>query len=229
MPEMKKVLNLFSGIGGNRKLWKNVKVTAVEIDPIVAKQYKINFPEDQVIIGDAYKYLVEHFKEFDFIWASPPCPTHSRLRNLWKGDGKLDNKTSGSSFKLPDMGLYSIIIFLENFYEKDWVVENVIGYYEPLIKPYISDNHYFWSNKIIPNFKKTSRNILNQDLHTKAKERNMPIPDVQASIRKRRLMLNDCVFPEIGLKIFEAVTFKSQLPLFPNEKRRNVIKHYEGN
>jgi len=208
-----KVLNLFSGIGGNRKLWKNVEVTAIELDPITAEQYQKNFPEDKVIVADAYEYLVQHFKEFDFIWASPPCPTHSKFRTLWKGDGKLDNKTSGSSFKLPDMRLYSVIIFLQHFYKGNWVVENVIGYYEPLIKPYKSDNHYFWSNKPIPTIKKKSRNITNQDLQSKSKERDMPIPDVKANIRKKRLMLNDCVFPEVGLRIFEAITSKPQTQL----------------
>ena len=211
-----KVLNLFSGIGGNRKLWKDVEVTAVELDPIVAGQYQKNFPEDKVIVGDAYEYLVQHFKEFDFIWASPPCPTHSKFRTLWKGDGKLKNKTSGSSFKLPDMRLYSVIIFLQHFYEGVWVVENVIGYYEPLIKPYIADNHYFWSNKPIPMLKRRSRNITNQDLQSKSKEREMPIPEVKANTRKKRLMLNDCVFPEVGLKVFEAVTTKPQTQLNTN-------------
>lgn len=211
-----KVLNLFSGIGGNRKLWKDVEVTAVELDPIVAEQYKKNFPQDNVVVGDAYEYLLKHFKEFDFIWASPPCPTHSRMRTLWKGDGKLDNKTSGASYKLPDMGLYSIIIFLQHFYKGDWVVENVISYYDPLIRPYVADNHYFWSNKVIPSFAKQSRDIMDQDLKSKAKERGMPLPDVSENHRKVRLMLNDCVFPEVGLKIFEIVTSKPQLQLFQN-------------
>ena len=29
-----KVLNLYCGIGGNRKLWEDVEVTAVELDPL---------------------------------------------------------------------------------------------------------------------------------------------------------------------------------------------------
>ena len=28
-----KVLNLYAGIGGNRKLWEDVEVTAVELNP----------------------------------------------------------------------------------------------------------------------------------------------------------------------------------------------------
>ena len=39
-----KVLNLYAGIGGNRKLWTDVEVTAVEIDPKRAEIYKHYFP-----------------------------------------------------------------------------------------------------------------------------------------------------------------------------------------
>ena len=76
-----KILNLYAGIGGNRKLWGNKhKITAVEYDEKIAKIYKDLYPNDEVITGDAHKYLEEHFQEFDFIWSSPPCPSHSRVR-----------------------------------------------------------------------------------------------------------------------------------------------------
>ena len=68
-----KILNLYAGIGGNRKLWGNEhEVTAVEYLPEIAKIYKENFPNDSVVIADAHKYLEEHYSEFDFIWSSPP-------------------------------------------------------------------------------------------------------------------------------------------------------------
>jgi hypothetical protein len=35
-----KILNLYAGLGGNRKLWKNVEVTAVENNPEIAKIYQ---------------------------------------------------------------------------------------------------------------------------------------------------------------------------------------------
>ena len=70
-----KILNLYAGIGGNRKLWGNKhKVVAVEIDPKIANIYQDFFPEDKVIIEDAHKYLLEHSHNFDFIWSSPPLP-----------------------------------------------------------------------------------------------------------------------------------------------------------
>lgn len=204
-----KVLNLYAGIGGNRKLWENVEVTAIEIDKDIAKVYFDNFPDDKVIIGDAKDYLLKHFKEFDFIWASPPCPSHSRIRTLWQGDGKLDNKTSGSSFKLPDMDLYSIIIFLQHFYKGVWVVENVISYYEPLIKPYVVDNHYFWSNKVLYPMISHTRHIFEQDLSIKSKYIGLPIPNLDWSKRNKRRLLNNCVKPEIGLHVFNCA-FKTK-------------------
>lgn len=41
-----KVLNLYSGLGGNRKLWEDVEVTSVELDPEIARIYKKYFPGD---------------------------------------------------------------------------------------------------------------------------------------------------------------------------------------
>jgi len=75
-----KILNLYCGIGGNRELWGNEHdITAIELNENIADEYKKRFPTDNVIVADAHDYLLEHFKDFDFIWSSPPCPTHSRL------------------------------------------------------------------------------------------------------------------------------------------------------
>jgi DNA (cytosine-5)-methyltransferase 1 len=63
-----KILNLYAGIGGNRKLWEGHEITAVEINPKIAEVYKTLFPEDEVVVGDAHQYLLDHFREFDFIW-----------------------------------------------------------------------------------------------------------------------------------------------------------------
>ena len=75
-----KVLNLYACLGGNRFLWEDFEVTAVELDPELARMYQERFPNDKVIVADAHQYLLDHYKEFDFIWSSPPCPTHSRAR-----------------------------------------------------------------------------------------------------------------------------------------------------
>ena len=142
-----KVLNLYAGIGGNRKLWpKECRVVAVENNKEIAKIYKDFFPKDKVIVTDAHKQLLEHYKEFDFIWSSPPCPTHSHLRRIGVQAG---------NFKplYPDMRIYEEIIFLKHFFKGKWVVENVKSYYNPLVKPQIAGRHYFWANFNITNKK----------------------------------------------------------------------------
>lgn len=140
-----KVLNLYACLGGNRYKWDevaNIEVTAVEWDEELAKLYKERFPNDTVIVTDAHQYLLEHFKEFDFIWSSPPCPSHSRARFARK------NTTTAI---YPDLKLYEEIIFLDNYFEGKYVVENVIPYYEPLIQAKKRGRHLYWTNFNLPN------------------------------------------------------------------------------
>ena len=129
------ILNLYAGIGGNRHLWPDGDIVAVEHDPKIAAEYARRFPSDKVVVGDAHEYLLEHYGRFDFIWSSPPCPTHSRM---W---GK--NRTP----QYADMRLYAEILFLQRWAHGAWVVENVKPWYRPLIEPAgQSGRHVFWSN-----------------------------------------------------------------------------------
>jgi DNA (cytosine-5)-methyltransferase 1 len=141
---MIKVLNLYACLGGNRYKWENCEVTAVELDPELARLYQERFPNDKVIVDDAHQYLLDHYNEFDFIWSSPPCPSHSRAR-FW-GFGK-----NGKKPIYPDMTLYQEIIFLEYHFDGKYVVENVIPYYEPLIPAQERDRHLYWTNFKLPN------------------------------------------------------------------------------
>ena len=134
-----KILNLYSGVGGNRRLWGGLNVTAVENNKDIADAYKRLYPKDRIVIADAHQYLLDHFKEFDFIWSSPPCPTHSRLRKAGKGKPKY-----------PDMRLYEEILLLQGFHRGRWTVENVISWYDPLIEPQRRGRHYYWANFDIP-------------------------------------------------------------------------------
>ena len=139
-----KVLNLYACLGGNRLLWDNCEVTAVELDEELARLYQQRFPNDKVIIADAHQYLLDHYKEFDFIWSSPPCPTHSRAR-YW-GFG-----ANGKKPIYPNMSLYQEIIFLQHHFKGKYVVENVIPYYEPLIPAKKRGRHLYWTNFNLPN------------------------------------------------------------------------------
>ena len=143
------ILNLYACLGGNRYKWDEVtdiKVTAVEWDKDLAKLYQERFPNDKVIVADAHQYLLDHYKEFDFIWSSPPCPSHSRAR-YWNSSN-YDTKTKTV---YPDMKLYQEIIFLDNYFKGKYVVENVIPYYEPLIPGLKRHRHLYWTNFNLPN------------------------------------------------------------------------------
>jgi DNA (cytosine-5)-methyltransferase 1 len=138
-----KILNLYACLGGNRYKWDevaDVEVTAVEYDPELAKLYQERFPNDTVIVADAHQYLLDHYDEYDFIWASPPCPSHSRARNY------------NSKYKAiyPDMKLYEEIILLETRFKGKFCVENVIPYYEPLIPAKQRGRHLYWTNFNLP-------------------------------------------------------------------------------
>jgi len=138
-----KILNLYAGIGGNRKLWGNEhKITAVEFNKKIADKYKQLYPNDNVIEADAHEYLLDHYKEFDFIWTSPPCQSHSTTNYFTQHIRKRP--------VYPSMKLYEEIIFLDNFYKGKYCVENVVSYYEPLINPIKIGRHYLWSNFNIP-------------------------------------------------------------------------------
>tara|TARA_A100001515_G_scaffold141594_1_gene138782 strand:- start:556 stop:1188 length:633 start_codon:yes stop_codon:yes gene_type:complete len=138
-----KILNLYSGIGGNRELWGNkYQITAVEHNEDIASKYEKLYPKDEVVVTDAHEYLLHNYKEFDFIWSSPPCPTHSKTNYFTQHIRKIP--------VYPSMKLYEEIIFLQHFYKGKYCVENVKSYYDPLIKPQHIGRHYLWANFVIP-------------------------------------------------------------------------------
>src|SRR3990167_7763083 len=143
-----KILNLYAGIGGNRKLWgEEHEITAVEYKPEIAKIYQDFFPKDKVIVADAHEYLLKHFSEFDFIWSSPPCQTHSQIR--YNIGYKANRRYEKVKAVFPDMTLYQEILFLKGYFEGKWCIENTIAWYEPLIIPQNFASHWFWANFLI--------------------------------------------------------------------------------
>ncbi|MFQ5786489.1 MAG: DNA cytosine methyltransferase [Thermodesulfobacteriota bacterium] len=200
-----RVLNLYAGIGGNRKLWEDVEVTAVENNPEIAKIYKDFFPDDEVIVADAHQYLLDNFKEFDFIWSSPPCPTHSVCSHFLKGQGII---------RYPDMNLYQEIILLKHFFNGKYCVENVISYYKPLIHPQEVGRHYFWANFYISHIDieydiGTMNRNASKDSQRKAIIRETQIPELidlhglkDFKLKNKRQVLRNCVLPKVGLHVF---------------------------
>lgn len=191
---MIKILNLYAGIGGNRKLWDNCEVTAVEYNPEIAKIYQDQFPNDEVIVTDAHEYLLNNHYRFDFIWISPPCQTHSSIRQ------NLAVRYRSTNACYADMRLYQEIIFMQHNAKCKWVIENVNPYYKPLIQGKPIQRHLFWSN-----FE------LSETTFKKDTLRSAQIPDLQLHhgfdlskyrIKNKRQILRNCILPELGLSIY---------------------------
>lgn len=192
-----RILNLYAGIGGNRKLWGNEhEITAVEINETIAEIYSEHFPNDELVIGDARQYLIENFDRFDFIWSSPPCQSHSSFRQ------NIGVRYRGVKPIYPDMSLYEQIIFLKYNFKGLWVVENVNPYYQPLIEPTFKlDRHLFWANF----------NVAEKEFD-RPKIRSAQIPQLQEflgydlssyKLPNKRQVLRNCVNPNVGLYILE--------------------------
>lgn len=199
-----KILNLYAGIGGNRKLWGNDhEITAVELNPKIAEIYQDFFPNDKMIVGDAHEYLRLNFRDYDFIWASPPCPTHSVLQMTRYNDANL---------KYPDMTLYQEIILLQNFYKGKYVIENVSPYYKPLIPPTFKvERHCFWSSDFILTSDLNLGTFTDIIDNTKAMEEKygFDLTKYRKNFKGNtefRQILRNCVVPEIGKYIFDKIT-----------------------
>jgi DNA (cytosine-5)-methyltransferase 1 len=187
-----KILNLYAGIGGNRKLWGDKhEITAVEYKPEIAKIYQDHFPNDKIVVGDAHNYLLKHYKEFDFIWSSPPCPSHSKIRKVFENQNK-------SIY--PDMKLYEEILFLQGYFKGKWCVENVISWYDPLIPPNNIGDHYFWTNFILRSFDGGGRNHYGS-IETLQKTKGFDLKKYKG-IDKRKALRN-CVEPELAKHILD--------------------------
>ena len=221
---MIKVLNLYAGIGGNRKYWKDVEVTAVEYKQEIADIYKDFFPEDKVVVGDAHQYLLDHFEEFDFIWSSPPCPSHSRVR-------KFSAVARGQNKPIyPSMKLYEEILFLQGYFKGKWCIENVVAWYDPLIKPQEFGSHYFWSNFIIAPMQTKSRSH-DAKIGELAKRKGFDLSKYTGLETNKKLLLRNCVEPELGEHIFRAAFKETQSTLKvgceKNEKKDYEIKDWD--
>lgn len=211
-----KILNLYAGIGGNRKLWGDEHdITAVEYDENIAKIYQDYFPNDKVIVGDAHQYLLDHYKEFDFIWSSPPCPTHTKMNvanclSPYKDNSKQLKTGGGIKPRYADMSLYQEIIFLQTHFRGQYCVENVIPYYKPLIPAQERDRHLFWANFYIREYRQKVAKI------SMKTQEGLDLMGYDLSkynnIDKEKIMRN-CVLPKVGKHILDCAINQSNLLL----------------
>jgi DNA (cytosine-5)-methyltransferase 1 len=196
-----KILNLYACLGGNRYKWGDEhEITAVELDPELARMYKERFPSDNVVNGDAHEYLLEHFDEYDFIWSSPPCPTHSLIRYT-------QHNRKGFIAKYPDMTLYQEIIFLKHHFKGKYVVENVVPYYEPLIPAVRRGRHLYWANFNLPkdlNERAEGIGIIQAgDIQTLCRFHSIDLSGYKGKQRKDQIARNLVDF-EVGKSILDA-------------------------
>jgi len=140
-----KILNGYSGIGGNMALWSDEHdITCVEKNQEIADINKMNFPYANVVVDDVMEWFKTRRNDFDFNWFSPPCQSHSKMVKATRHD----------VVDYINLSLWQLIIFCKHFVKGLWVVENVKPYYDPLIKPTaIIGRHYFWANFTITPFR----------------------------------------------------------------------------
>lgn len=175
-------------------------ITSIELNPEIAEIYKDFYPKDTVIVGDAHEYLLKNYREFDFIWTSPPCPTHSRLVTSNKNKFYNEGKT-----QYPNMMLYQEIILLKSFAECNWVIENVVPYYDPLIPAVEIQRHLFWSNFAINPFQEKD------DRTHDSIEANSTVYGVnlkEYKIQDKRKILRNMVNPSLALHILNCAEGK---------------------
>lgn len=211
-----KILNLYAGLGGNRKLWQGHEVHAVELNEDIARVYQEQHSGDKVIVADAHKYLLDNFEQYDMVWSSPPCQTHS----------KMNKATRHKNPRYPDMQLYQEIIFMQNFFKGYWVVENVKPYYEPLIKPTITmGRHLFWSNFKWDDFDvKRPANFINKaNLEGKRELMDWLGIHYEKNIYYEKnhcpaQILRNCVHPLIGKHILDSLDKQRKNLIADNQK-----------
>ncbi len=195
------ILDLFAGVGGTARgiqsflIEKQIPFTYVAIDSDLetCKAHVINNPLSQVICSDALYFLKKYYSYFDFIWASPPCQTHSRLNFLKKWHST------------PDDTLWKTISFLKSI-NISFVVENVRPYYEPLIKPtIIIDRHCFWSDIPLVFFDVPKKPKPFNFMELKDWETYHGLKSVNKTYMEKRQSLRNVVNPLLARGVFKQV------------------------
>jgi len=217
-----RILNLYAGIGGNRKLWGDIDVTAIEYNHDIAKIYKDFFPKDKVVVADAHEFLLDHYGKFDFIWSSPPCPTHSKMAlmnhlNPYKSNINLKKRGGWVKPRYPDMRLYQEILLLKHFFKGKYCVENVKSYYDPLISCHLIGRNYFWSNFHIRHMTTKPLGISgkkNKGIGHLEKIHEIKINSYGLNRKQKETILRNCVNKYLGLHILNESKRDIQPELF---------------
>jgi len=156
------------------------------------------WPHDEVVVGDAHEYLRVNFRDYDFIWSSPPCQSHSSFRH------NLRVRYGQAEPVFADMSLYEEILFLKHYAEGYWIVENVVPYYGALIEAQKVGRHLYWANFELPDLPHLNDNIRGNNKISDLEQ--LHGFDLSAyRLPNKRQVLRNVVSPEIGLGILNRV------------------------
>ena len=101
---------------------------------------------------------------------------------------------------MPDFRLYELISYLKTFCKKAFVVENVVPYYEPLIRPTAEiGRHYFWANFDLFFLSNDKFRVIEKVKIGDFKDLDLS----EFNITNKRQAIRNEVDYEIGKKIFE--------------------------
>ena len=101
------------------------------------------------------------------------------------------------------MKLWQEILFLKGYFDGEWVVENVKSWYDPLIKPQESGQHYFWSSFAIPKIDLKTREH-DGGVEKLQKHKGFDVSDYTFENKSKEKVLRNCVHPKLGKKILKA-------------------------
>jgi DNA (cytosine-5)-methyltransferase 1 len=123
------------------------------------------------------------------------------------------------------MSLYEEIIFLQTYHKGNWVVENVVPYYTPLIQPTRRiGRHLFWSNfDFMADDVKRPKNFIASNGQASAEDLKQWLGISYAGNlyydgrHCPAQVLRNAVHPEIGRQIFESIPSSITMPHQPSE------------
>ena len=122
------------------------------------------------------------------------------------------------------MKLYEEIIFLDSYFNGKWCVENVMSYYDPLIKPQKIGRHYFWANFLIR--EKNAESSTHMGTVPILQERKGFDLSKYGGINKVKILRN-CVEPELGEIILESAKGNTQQSLFDYRGLATTVRDTE--
>lgn len=141
-----RILDLYGGVGGTgigihevcqEEFGLEYDYMIVENDEEVIKYHALNCPRSHIYKEDAINWL-DKLENFDFIWVSPPCKSHSMAMLFWSNTEK---------FRQIDKDLFKWIRKTRELKLPAIVVENVVPYYGFKYKPTcMIGRHVFWAN-----------------------------------------------------------------------------------